>query len=77
MRGQYRDATIQVVCGYVGTEDAWAYHVLVQQPGQPDKNLVEKPSQWFANTQQQAWDKGFGAGIAVVDRPTGFQTQVK
>jgi hypothetical protein len=76
-QGQHKGVQLTVICGYLAAEDQWAYHVMIKRPGQPEQRLIERPSQWRANTQQHAYDKGFAAGIASLDVPSGFQRVVK
>lgn len=77
MTGDHKGVQIEVVCGYVAAEDSWAYHVRVRRPGQSEQRLGEQPSQWRADNQNEAYDKGFAAGIASLNVSQGFQREIK
>jgi len=63
MQGTYMGTRIEVVTGYDIQTDAWSFHIYVHQSGGQTDRLSNRPTKYWADSLDSAFDQGFELAV--------------
>lgn len=63
MQGTYLGTRIEVVAGYDIQMDGWPFHIYVHQSGGQTDRLSDRPTKYWAESLDSAFDQGFELAV--------------
>jgi hypothetical protein len=63
MQGTYLGTRIEVVAGYDIQMDGWPFHIYVHQSGGQTDRLSDRPTKYWAESLDNAFDQGFELAV--------------
>lgn len=63
MQGTYLGTRIEVVAGYDIRTDGWPFHVCMHLSGGQTDRLSDRPTQYWAESLDSAFDQGFEMAV--------------